>query len=198
MRCSKNILDVFQKEFAISSRNSEKHILSTTHVITCTVAYGFDQASGLGFLAHFDLPCSGKYIGKIFDELTKFQLPPNHNFTVNFCGGNCNLWSRVTQKQIKHHLELYAKSKGVRAEAEFELPQFDKPKSSYLSCEFNLKENVFTLFEDSEYCNMRDGRPKNVGLLSSLSYAVHVIPVHCRLRPVPKDRWYNVCKCGSC
>lgn len=62
---------VRQRDFKIARRGTGTTILQTENICTCTAFAGLNVSSGIGFLAHFDTPCSTSLIEKMAADLGK-------------------------------------------------------------------------------------------------------------------------------
>lgn len=60
---------VRQGEFKIARRDTDTTILQTENICTCTAFAGLNASKGIGFLAHFDTPCSTSLIKQMAADL---------------------------------------------------------------------------------------------------------------------------------
>ncbi len=105
------LLEVLQKEFAVTTKHMEKRILATFDVLTCTVAIGYNAKHGIAFLFHLDSVGSAFSIGELFLNLRK-AIPINEQlqFDINIFGGRPLLpISFFVRRSIKMKFEEYAK-----------------------------------------------------------------------------------------
>lgn len=87
-----DVVEVLQKEYAITNAEDEKPVLAASGLYACTALVGYDKETKVGFLAHYDL---GTDVGVSFDNLAG-ELGQG-NYEVNIIGGENGFSEELVQ-----------------------------------------------------------------------------------------------------
>lgn len=124
------IVEVLQRELAITRASDEHPILATVNVAMCTVFLGYEENNRIGFLGHFDFPCNTTILPSLFQKLAKLS-GPGATYKCRICGGNKYGWARssVTRRKIREAVGTLAPHYEIGLQIENEeafLPLFKK------------------------------------------------------------------------
>ena len=105
MGCSQ-VKEILQKEWGYLTREDSRDILATPNVKWCTAFYGTDVNNNIGFMCHFDLPCSTKSLPQLFDVLEEY-IPKNRKIVCYIDGGYWLTYSFFTRKRILKYIKQF-------------------------------------------------------------------------------------------
>lgn len=95
------IEEVLQKEWSYIIKSDAQLILATPHVRFCTVFYGSDALSDIGFMCHFDV--IGSEVNALTDLFIKIEehIPRDRNITCHLDGGYSFMHSVFVRRRIR-------------------------------------------------------------------------------------------------
>ena len=93
------IKEILQKEWGYLTREDLRETLATPNVKWCTAFYGTDKKKNIGFMCHFDLPCSTKSLPELFKVLER-HIPKKRKIICYIDGGYWFTYSFLTRAKI--------------------------------------------------------------------------------------------------
>jgi hypothetical protein len=80
-------LTILQRQYGAFTKRGAPTSLETHNVLSCTVFAGIEHTSGVGFLCHFDTPCSTKSLNEIVALLSS-KIPAGTRFDTHIVNGS--------------------------------------------------------------------------------------------------------------
>lgn len=94
---------VLQHQYGIRQLAETSRTLSTKNILICTGLYGYDHATKVGFLCHFDHPWSAADISQLTAYLQR-NFPGSTQFECGWIGGKGWFWSPITRRKLLDHM----------------------------------------------------------------------------------------------
>jgi len=170
----KRIIEVLQREIAITRAIDQRPILATTNVAMCTVFYGRDTKSKVGFLCHLDLPFTTNIIPSLLEKLRQHS-GPNSTFASTLCCGNRYSWARspLMREKIRSLSREWEKRYSVKIE-------FGTPEEPYTPI---FRKRAFTFNTENGVIGKYPQRTTNLALSSFIKMSPAKFVYETALRP---------------